>query len=404
MCAKKYEPNVGTGTAVCLRLMRPWLYKGRHLFGDSWFASVTTCLTLLMNLTSFTGPVKTCTKGFPLIDLKRQPISADKVGNSYHLQTDVQFPCPAEHKHMLKHPCFKNGGIYTKKNDKENDFQVLASAWLDESSRRIFVTSEGSSANAHQKIQRKKYLTSKEFSDILQTEHVVAYKVTKHINVPNYIDQYYNYHNIVDRHNRFRSDLGIEKKIPTKTWHFRIFCSLLGIIVVDAWLMYKHSRLEDDINENKYKNLQDFTTELALELCSMKDPVKDFYPYDIPTDSFFKMNKTNKRKADQRRQNNDTQETTTSVKKAKRIEIIMQPERYKTGGRKQYPCLGCKFHERLYKDYNIRNSITTVCSECLQPIHRRENLPEKLQDLIKQGLMDSCLDSHICSHVHKLED
>ncbi len=118
------------------------------------------------------------------------------------------------------------------------------------------------------------------------------------------------------------------------------------------------------------------------------------------------MNKTNKRKADQRRQNNDTQETTTSVKKAKRIEIITQPERYETGKKnpKQKPCLGCKFHDMLYYDYNIRNSITTVCSLCHQPIHKRENLPEPLQDLIKKGLMDSCLDNHICSHVHKLED
>lgn len=80
------------------------------------------------------------------------------------------------------------------------------------------------------------------------------------------------------RHNRFRSELGIEKQISTKTSHFRVFFSLLGIIVVDAWLMHKHSRLEDDIKQNMYKILKDFTAELAVELCLMDSPETDFYP------------------------------------------------------------------------------------------------------------------------------
>ena len=54
------------------------------------------------------------------------------------------------------------------------------------------------------------------------------------------------------------------------------------MIVVDAWLMYKNSRTQDDINNNRYIRLKDFTTEIALQLCSMDNEEKDFYPGTLP--------------------------------------------------------------------------------------------------------------------------
>jgi len=57
-------PGVNNSTATTLRLVEPWLYKGRHVLGDSWFASVQTALHLKLKGTFFTGMVKTAHREF----------------------------------------------------------------------------------------------------------------------------------------------------------------------------------------------------------------------------------------------------------------------------------------------------------------------------------------------------
>jgi hypothetical protein len=47
----------------------------------------------------------------------------------------------------------------------------------------------------------------------------------------------------IDRHNRFiLADLSLESKVGTHDWSFRVNCSVLGVIVVDAWLVYSGGR------------------------------------------------------------------------------------------------------------------------------------------------------------------
>jgi hypothetical protein len=48
---------------------------------------------------------------------------------------------------------------------------------------------------------------------------------------------------MIDRHNRCRQyDLMLERKVGTQDWSFHVNCSLLGVIVVDAWLLYSGGR------------------------------------------------------------------------------------------------------------------------------------------------------------------
>lgn len=56
---------------------------------------------------------------------------------------------------------------------------------------------------------------------------------------PSFVGRYYELCAAMDRHDRcLRDDLMLERKIGIKHWHFRLTCSILGILIVDSWLMY----------------------------------------------------------------------------------------------------------------------------------------------------------------------
>ena len=56
---------------------------------------------------------------------------------------------------------------------------------------------------------------------------------------PEVAENYYRACAASDQHNRCRQDyLMLERKLQTHDWSFRINCSILGIIVVDSWLLY----------------------------------------------------------------------------------------------------------------------------------------------------------------------
>jgi hypothetical protein len=60
---------------------------------------------------------------------------------------------------------------------------------------------------------------------------------------PQAAEEYYTACAQKDRHNRCRqADLDLEKKIGTHDWSFRVNCTVLGKVVVDAWLVYSGGR------------------------------------------------------------------------------------------------------------------------------------------------------------------
>jgi hypothetical protein len=67
MATKRFcGPSINATTATTLRLVEPWMGKGRLIVGDSWFASVQTALALRARGCFFTGMVKTAHREFPL--------------------------------------------------------------------------------------------------------------------------------------------------------------------------------------------------------------------------------------------------------------------------------------------------------------------------------------------------
>ena len=60
------EDGMLHGTRILLFLIDPWVYSGRTVVGDSYFASVGAALALAELQMGFIGVVKTATKNFPM--------------------------------------------------------------------------------------------------------------------------------------------------------------------------------------------------------------------------------------------------------------------------------------------------------------------------------------------------
>lgn len=60
----------------------------------------------------------------------------------------------------------------------------------------------------------------------------------------------------MDAHNRHRHDsLHLEKKIETKDWSKRVNLSILGMIIVDSFLIYKQLGISNEKASEFYKKL-----------------------------------------------------------------------------------------------------------------------------------------------------
>jgi len=78
---------------------------------------------------------------------------------------------------------------------------------------------------------------------------------------------------IIDQHNRRRQgDLAFHKHWPTKNWWHRLFSTLYGIIITDAYLMYKYS-VKDFEEEKDIMSILRFCDLLACQLIHSKKSV-----------------------------------------------------------------------------------------------------------------------------------
>ena len=60
-----------------------------------------------------------------------------------------------------------------------------------------------------------------------------------HSSQPQVVERYYGTCAQIDRYNSCRQDgLNLEKKLETKDWSFRVNMTLLGICIVDGWLLF----------------------------------------------------------------------------------------------------------------------------------------------------------------------
>jgi len=189
------------GTNVFQRLVGPWAGTDRIVCADSYFASVEAALSLKASGLRFIGVVKTAHRRFLMAPLAaRQLIARGDWVSMVH--SSPSWPP-----------------------------ELMAVLWADRD-RRYFVASAGSTrAGAPCERLRWRQLDGG------------AERVAVSVTQPEVAEIYYSRCAQIDRHNRCRKDdLRLEQKLGTHDWSQRLNLSLLGVCIVDAWMLHSGAR------------------------------------------------------------------------------------------------------------------------------------------------------------------
>ena len=223
MAKKRFleEVNYLAGTAGTLRLAEPWFNSGRTIYGDSAFASVNTAFHLRRYGLHFMGLVKTAHREFPKRYFKEQKIEM-RSGATVHAWT------------------------------KKGDFHLFAACWWDKTQKQ-FISTCGTNEPAPPH-KRVRYIL----------ENGINHRIFKETQTTAIPHEYFSFAQKVDVHNHRRQGiLAMERTIQTQKWEFRLICTLLGIIMVDAYMMFCH---ENDSDEQT--SFESFVNEVAMELAN----------------------------------------------------------------------------------------------------------------------------------------
>lgn len=198
MAQKKFLDVAKASTASVLRLVEPWFNTGRTIYGDSAFGSVATAVHLRQRGLHFFGMVKTAHREFPKAHF-----------TSLHLE-------------------LRSGESRYLTATKDN-VELIAVCWWDKC-QKFFISTAGSNGPAPPHC-RTRYRQ-------LADGSTQRYEKSTPISLVPY--EYFSFAQKVDVHNHRRQGiLAMERAIETRKWAFRLVCTLLGIIMVDAYKMYQ---------------------------------------------------------------------------------------------------------------------------------------------------------------------
>ncbi len=264
MGEKKYVKRDGDrraykrSTASVLRLIDPFVdVFPLHVRADSYFASVETAVAMLSHGCHFSGPVKQGRSKFPLAWLRAQVADGER-GDAAFATTQVTDETGATHT-------------------------LRAAAWKDHTVQ-CFVSTRGLSDPGEP--AEKTYMRSNEDNvDVQVVDQVPRPRVVQETH--DCLAAWYECAGAVafsapltdgrrvytcsDVHNHLRQGiLGLENYVRTQCWWHRTFCTLLGMMTVNAYLTLKHRRA------GQYdRTLLEFTDALALELITTLDRSAD---------------------------------------------------------------------------------------------------------------------------------
>eukprot|EP00960_Hanusia_phi_P063826 765588-Hanusia_phi.AAC.2 len=209
METKMYDIGCPKHTSLVMRLAQNYLDKGHAIYGDSAFASLSTAKTLFSRKTFFTGLVKQCSSGFPKRYLNEE--AWDIMDHRGKTQT-----------------------VSLKMDIDGMNFMIYGHAWNEPGRvnvpRKILISTWNTTEEASPHEKKRVRING----ETRRTEHYT-------FNVPRtkMIKSYFTSASIIDVHNHLRQDsLGLENAIGTQNWRFRMMCTILGFIEVDAFKIY----------------------------------------------------------------------------------------------------------------------------------------------------------------------
>lgn len=227
---KEYSDLLLEGTAITLRVMKPWFSTGRIVHADSAFSSVYGLLQCRTHGLHFMGLVKTATKEFPINYLKKQ---ADNYGHNA--------PKP-------------RGGHIALVSDEAPDGTkhdpIWALGWYDVKAK-FLVSSCGTTLPGNPSIRPRTRVA-------VENGDFVTVSYDKHVQRPKMVEDFFRAFSNIDVHDHYRQgSLEMERQWVTRNWTHRIFTTVLGVCIVDAYLAYKH---ESKLNEVDPEDILDLTT------------------------------------------------------------------------------------------------------------------------------------------------
>ncbi|KAL5467723.1 hypothetical protein EMCRGX_G031988 [Ephydatia muelleri] len=211
---KKAFADIGSeGTAVTLRLTQPWFGSGRVVHADSAFSSVKTCMALRQYGLHFMGIIKTAHKEYPLTYLTSK---ADEYGTG---------KVKPRGGHLLLRS--------TMGPDDSTHPPIFALGWYDKKGKYLISSCGTTLPGIPCKRPRfKKIVNNDGFYE------TVAY--TKEVRRPAMVEEFFSCFSSIDIHDHYRQgSLEMERQWVTRRWHHRIFCTVLGICIVDSFFAQK---------------------------------------------------------------------------------------------------------------------------------------------------------------------
>ena len=211
------ENNEGLihGCIVLKELVEPWYNTGRVVCADSYFASVSTCVEMARLGMRFIGVVKTATRSFPQQYLSFLPMNGR--------------------------------GVWKGVKTTISNTDLYAFIWVDRD-RRCFITNTSSLTHGRT-IERRRM---RQVEPVYTNEE--PHQQTLTIAQPKAAELYYDVCGKIDGHNRRRHDtLKLEKKVEVKDWSKRANLYILGMIIVDSFLLYHHLVNQEEEEPHFYR-------------------------------------------------------------------------------------------------------------------------------------------------------
>lgn len=139
-------------------------------------------------------------------------------------------------------------------NADQRGTHLMAFVWVDRD-RRYFISS-GSSLSDGTVIQRTRWRQRKPGQEDPERTNVLVPQ-------PKAAEIYYSACGKIDQHNRDRVDtLQIDRKIEVKDWSKRVNLTILSMIIVDTWKVYRRLTYADEASETQKQFYSRLMTEM----------------------------------------------------------------------------------------------------------------------------------------------
>ena len=202
--AVKEFNNLGAGAGTTLRLSKAYHGSNRVVVGDSWFASLMTAWELFKVGIFFMGIVKTASRCFPKKYLTEW--------------------CDANNAR-------ENRGKCKLLKTTKDDCNIYALGWSDKKGKHVVFTT-GTTLEAEPS-RRKRHRS------VLRDGVWVKQRYEKVVKRPAIVKELFDAFSAIDVHDHLRQGLlEIERQWITRDWVLRLFGTVLGIIIVNAFNAY----------------------------------------------------------------------------------------------------------------------------------------------------------------------